>query len=358
MNNRRSYFYLLLIASVIGIFLTIWKVFLVTEPPIHYPENPYLHYLSYEDYVFGNGTVTPGSDQINIFSPIEKRIRTVLVKEGDKVKKGQLLMQLDPEELAAKMAVDRASLAKARAEYDKLQALPRHEDVVVQEANVQQAQVAFDEAERQQNIAEELFNQKAISEGEWRDKNYQAKLEKARLDAAKAELDKVRTGASMHDLEVAQKEIEHQKALLNVDKAKLAETNIYSPLDGTVLEVNAHVGEIAFISGAKPLMALGNVDVCNVEVQIYEDELARLVPNQNAVGFFRDKNAPPISLSFVRIRPLVVAKKNVSGPANEKVDTRVLLVVYRFSNPPFCVYVGQEMDVFIPRHSEMHTSTL
>jgi hypothetical protein len=58
----------------------------------------------------------------------------------------------------------------------------------------------------------------------------------------------------------------------------------------------------------------------------------------------RDKSVP---LEFVRIDPYILPKKSLSGESTERVDTRVLQVIFRFKNPDFPVYVGQQMDVFI-----------
>jgi HlyD family secretion protein len=54
-------------------------------------------------------------------------------------------------------------------------------------------------------------------------------------------------------------------------------------------------------------------------------------------------------LSFARIEPYIVPKKSLTGDNTERVDTRVLQIIYRFEPPPFPVYTGQQMDVFIER---------
>lgn len=352
MNSRRKYFVFLVAACVVGILGALWMVFFKTETPVHHIEEPYSHYLSYKDYVFGTGTVVPGSDEINIVSPMERRIEAVLVKEGEKVKKEEPLLELAKKDLLAGLAVKKASLEKAKKEFKKLYDLPRREDLLAQEASVREAEVVYKEAERQKELADELFREHAISEGELKEKNYQADLEKARFDYARAQLEKIKAGAWNHDLDLALAEIEYQKTLINVDEENISETVIRSPIDGTVLKVNVHPGETALVSSDRPLMVLGNVENCHVEVAVDENEVSRIAPHVDAVGFFRERNAPPISLSFVRIEPMMVPKKNFSGTANERVDTRVLMVVYQFNSPLKCPYIGQQMDVFIPHAPE------
>jgi len=54
-----------------------------------------------------------------------------------------------------------------------------------------------------------------------------------------------------------------------------------------------------------------------------------------------------VELEFVRIDPYILPKRSLTGDNSERVDVRVLQVIYRFKPPAFPVYVGQQMDVFI-----------
>jgi hypothetical protein len=55
-----------------------------------------------------------------------------------------------------------------------------------------------------------------------------------------------------------------------------------------------------------------------------------------------------VDLEFVRFEPLVVPKKSLTGDATERVDTRVLQVIYRMvGTVPKLLFIGQQMDVFV-----------
>jgi HlyD family secretion protein len=62
-----------------------------------------------------------------------------------------------------------------------------------------------------------------------------------------------------------------------------------------------------------------------------------------------------IPLTFVRIEPYVVPKKSLTGENTERVDTRVLQIIYRFDRPAFPIYAGQQVDVFIERRASNNT---
>ena len=63
----------------------------------------------------------------------------------------------------------------------------------------------------------------------------------------------------------------------------------------------------------------------------------------------RGDRGKKLDLRFVRIEPYVVPKRSLTGDSLERVDTRVLQVIFEFDRPPWPVYVGQQVDVFIQR---------
>ena len=97
-----------------------------------------------------------------------------------------------------------------------------------------------------------------------------------------------------------------------------------------------------------PLMMVGNTDVLNVRVDIDENDAWRLESSRDAIAYVRGNRDISTPLKFVRIEPYVVPKKSLTGDSSERVDTRVLQVLYSF-DPRLLrnIYVGQQMDVFI-----------
>ena len=94
-------------------------------------------------------------------------------------------------------------------------------------------------------------------------------------------------------------------------------------------------------------MVLGNVEPLHVRVDIDEHEAWRVRPEAPAVAFVRGNRDLQTPVQFVRFEPYVVPKKSLTGDSTERVDTRVLQVLYRFNRGDLPVYVGQQMDVCI-----------
>jgi hypothetical protein len=72
-----------------------------------------------------------------------------------------------------------------------------------------------------------------------------------------------------------------------------------------------------------------------------------VMPSTVAIGYLRGNKNIKTPLTFVRFEPYVVPKKSLTGDSTERVDTRVLQVIFRFERGDLPFYIGQQMDVFI-----------
>ena len=84
-----------------------------------------------------------------------------------------------------------------------------------------------------------------------------------------------------------------------------------------------------------------------MRVDVDEHDAWRIKEGAPAKASVRGNAALATTLQFVRFEPYVVPKRSLTGDSNERVDTRVLQVVYSFDPKTLQIYVGQQMDVFI-----------
>jgi hypothetical protein len=94
-------------------------------------------------------------------------------------------------------------------------------------------------------------------------------------------------------------------------------------------------------------MIMGTVDPLHVRVDIDEHDAWRVRGGSKAVAFVRGNKDISTTLEFVRFEPYVVPKRSLTGESTERVDTRVLQVLYRFTRGTLPIYVGQQMDIYI-----------
>ena len=95
----------------------------------------------------------------------------------------------------------------------------------------------------------------------------------------------------------------------------------------------------------RPPCIIGDRFVGSVLVSIdLQDQAGVVTAEIDDVGFNRDLST---DLMFVRVEPYVIPKKSLTGESTERVDTRVLQVIYALDPSFRTLYVGQQVDVFI-----------
>jgi multidrug efflux pump subunit AcrA (membrane-fusion protein) len=153
--------------------------------------------------------------------------------------------------------------------------------------------------------------------------------------------------------------LEVQRAAVAQAQANLlrAQTNlqlrtIRAPRSGTVLSVKIRQGEFIPASIlANPLITMGQIDPLHIRVDIDESEIPRFRPEAIATATLRGSSGHGVRLQYVRTEPLVVPKRNLTGTVSERVDTRVMQVIYSVSPQSLHAIVGQQVDVYIEDNS-------
>jgi multidrug resistance efflux pump len=142
-------------------------------------------------------------------------------------------------------------------------------------------------------------------------------------------------------------ELEQGKALLAEAQTDLDLTLVAAPRDGEILQVNIRSGEYASPNTMVEAILLGDTSTLQLRADVDEDSAWRVRPGAPATAYIKGTRDKPIPLTFVRVEPYILPKKSLTGESTERVDTRVLQVIYTFPTPETPVYVGQQMDVFI-----------
>ena len=197
-------------------------------------------------FVTATGTLDP-TNVVEIGSEISGRIEHVAVATNDSVKKGDLLIELDTEEISAQVEKSRANLALAEA------------DLLHAEATLAESRIRLERMRR-------LHRLNAISQSEY--------------DSAKATLERSasKVGSCKAMVDVAQ-------ATLDGDESKLSKTRIYSPINGLVLRRNAEPGQTLAASFQTPIL----LTLCNdlremeLKVDIDEADVGRVAVGQDAI---------------------------------------------------------------------------
>ena len=164
------------------------------------------------------------------------------------------------------------------------------------------------------------------------------------------DIQKRKHAAELGDAKVlsANASIQAAEAGLAADQTSLDRLTVQAPMDGEILQVNVRPGEYA-TAGAldKPLVRLGSLETFHIRVDVDENDAWRFKAGARATAFLRGNRAIKAEVRFVRVEPYVTPKTSLTGSSSERVDTRVLQVIYGFDRTTLAVYAGQQIDVFI-----------
>lgn len=343
-----NYFKIIIALSFLGLLLivaSLWKENKSEEIPERitlHPKSPYKNTIS------AVGIVEASSENISIGVPLSRIVTKVLVNVGENVKKGTPLLQLDDRDLKAELKSQQALYEIAAAKLHKLEESPREEDILVANADVINAEAELRQAKRQYEMVAGLQDPRALSQQEIDRRHFAYIQAEAKLAQAQASLSKVKSGTWKPDLSIAKFEL--LQAKMNVERVntEIKRTTILSPIDGKVLQIKIHEGELPPSDTSRsPIMIVGNTEEKHLEVSINQYNASYFDPKAPAVAFLQGDARVQVPLEFVRLDPYLVNKQNITNDISEKVDTRVLQVVYKFVNNPYRIFVGQQMDVFI-----------
>jgi multidrug resistance efflux pump len=294
------------------------------------------------------GLVEPETENIAISCPVSGLVTGIYANAGDRVRAGQRLFSLDDRDLQADLRVKQAMLEQARAKLKKLEQQPRAEDIPPAEAKVSEAQANLADAEVQMKLIESVQDRRAVRDEDVQRRRIAFKAAQARLSEAQSQLALLKAGAWAPDLVVARSEVAQTEAQVREVATNIERLTMTAPLDGIILQKKVRVGQFAQCGpSSEPLMIMGGGAHLNIRADIDESDAWRVRPNTSAIAYVRGDTRQKIPLEFVRFEPYVVPKKSLTGDSTERVDTRVLQVIYRIRDESTPVYVGQQMDIYI-----------
>ncbi|MBA2479241.1 MAG: HlyD family efflux transporter periplasmic adaptor subunit [Planctomycetes bacterium] len=384
--------YLLPVLALAGIIFAGWSVAQGSKEVVPAPAVAAAASSPFPAFVAGAGMVEASSENIAIGVPAPGIVESVAAKTGVAVKQEDVLFVLDQGSARAAVAVAEAAVVRSKAERDRLAQSPRPEEIPPAQAHaaaaaarfedaqrqlglyegvagkdpVAAARVELDQAKRELGYYESLPDKKVVSTEDFdrrrfalrvSESRFAEELERRRFAAREAEaqaaeangrLALLQAGAWKADLAVADAAIAAAQAQLGAAQEALAKLTVRAPIDGTVLQVSVHPGESLLVGpSARMAVLLGTIDPLMVRVDIDENDAWRVRAGAKGKGFLRGNSTISTDLVFSRFEPYVVPKRSLTGDTTERVDTRVLQVLFTFDRASLPVFVGQQMDVFV-----------
>jgi multidrug resistance efflux pump len=188
-------------------------------------------------------------------------------------------------------------------------------------------------------------NSIAIEESNDKQRLYEQAVEE--WERAKADLKLLQAGAWEPDKAIARAAIAQAEAQINETQTEIDRTLVRAPVAGRVLQVNVRPGEFVGAAAGQALVVLGDSGGMHVRADIDEHDIPRFRKDVDARAFLRGPERHEVRLRFVRVEPYVIPKRSLTGDNTERVDTRVLQVIYEVADSDQSLFVGQQVDVFV-----------
>lgn len=217
-----------------------------------------------------NGKVEP-IQYFEAHSPIATTVKHMLVKEGEHVRKGQLLFQLDDDDIRTQAAKAHAQLKAAQANLSAPQA-----EVQTVNDELAKARLARDTAQRNLEALRRLQEQGAASSGEV--KKTEQDLESAQADVTLYE-QKQRERYSQSETASMQAQVAEAQAAYDAAEDALRKSSVRAPFDGIVYSLPVKTG--AFVQGGELLLQAADLTQVLVRAYVDEPDIGRLQAGQN-----------------------------------------------------------------------------
>jgi len=310
-------------------------------PVIPPPQSPF-------DYtVAGAGLIEAQTENIAIGSPTPGVVTKIHVKVDQRVKAGDPLFELDDRMLQAELRTRQAALVAAKADLTRSENEPRPEELRISKAELNAARANLVNQQDLFTRAKELYQKRVETAENLVTKQQALRNAEAQLERAQAQYDLRETGAWKFDLEIRKAAIAQAEAQVEHTRIELDRLIVRALVDGRVLQVNLRPGEFVGAPPGQALIVLGNIEQLHVRVDIDENDIPRFTPGLPGVAMMRGQSDVEFPLTFVRVEPYVVPKRSLTGENTERVDTRVLQVIYAIDAQDKPLYVGQQLDVYL-----------
>jgi len=263
--------------------------------------------------VAGVGVIEPSSELIEVGAQRAGIVTQVAVQPGQVVSRGQLLFTIESRDAQAQLGERQAAVGLAQEQID-------------------QARTELANANRLYRLYAGVNDPRAVAE--------QQVIERRNArDQAAARL------------AVAQSQLRHAQAQAASARTTLGLLQVRAPATATVLQVNTRVGQFANAgpgpANQDPLMVLGQTNPLHVRIDIDENEIERVAMGSTATVSPRGNSGRRVQAAFVRAEPLVRPKRSLTNSAQERVDVRVLQLIYALPPQAAGFFVGQQVDAYI-----------
>ncbi|MBN1938338.1 MAG: HlyD family efflux transporter periplasmic adaptor subunit [Candidatus Aminicenantes bacterium] len=220
------------------------------------------------------------SDPVRISPLVGGRLLELDAVEGAKIKAGEIVARIDPTDLELQLKQAETMVRAGDAQLALILKGVRSEDLATAREQVVQAEIAAEKYERERARLDRLYKEGSIAAKDLDDMIVLADQAKSRLEQARKQDEKARSGARKEEIEAARAARDQAAAAADILRKKIADCLVVSPLDGTVLHRLAEPGEV--VAPGATLATIAGLDTVKITAFITEADMGFISPGMAA----------------------------------------------------------------------------
>lgn len=238
--------------------------------------------------ITASGTIE--SINVTVSTKTMGQVLRIIINEGDKVKKGDLLVEIDHALLDIQLRQAEASVEIANAQLKLLLRGARREDIKQSEELLKQTKINLEQSRIDKERMENLFRTNTITQKQYDDAVTRFDLALTQYNSARENLQKVKTIIRPEEIESARGNLKKSDASVDLLKQNIEDCKIYAPVDGIISKKYIEQGEN--VNPNSSILKISNLETVNLVIYINEVDIGKVKLGQNSdvnVDAFKDK---------------------------------------------------------------------
>jgi len=282
---------------ILGIIMTIGYVVKISQP-VEKPKSIASPLeTSFPNSVAGTGIIEAFGENINLAPYYDGKVEKIYVKVGALVRKGTPILKID--------------------------SIEEENELRVLKTESEEIKVNLEDAKLQLSDLQSIPDSRAINQQDLKRKKAQVKLLTAQYQNSHAKIAQL--------------------------QSKISRCTLSAPSNGEILKINIKRGEYIYATSPTPAILMGNTKKLQVRVDIDEVNASKVYPGMPGQIVIKGNNSLKAPIKYIKTEPYITPKQNLSGNNDERVDVRVLQMIYELDPPIFPVYVGQQVSIFLEK---------
>jgi HlyD family secretion protein len=295
--------------------------------------------------VVGLGRVEPVSEEVRVSAEVGGRLQEVLVDEGRRVSRGDLIAVIDNQDYRARVRLAEAEIQSREAELKRILTGARMEERREAAAGVKEAEAAVAQAGAELRRYRALYADQLTAREQVEIRETAQAQAEARLEAARQRQALVEATARAEDRDRAEAQVRLARERLAEAQSLLDKTSVRAPIAGIVLRRHFRSGET--VPAGAPIVTMGDVGRMRVRMELDERDIARIQVGQPVYCTADAFGGRRFNGRIVRVGQMLGRKNVRTDDPAERADTKVLEVLIELEAgaplPP-----GLRVDVFVP----------